>query len=152
MDAGVEVFALGVSAVIGILFAVFAFINFRNFRKRNGILGRAHEMTGNVNGTITDLVTVYRRNRSFRWKNEYPVITYRVNGKEYTVKLEFAEKRQGSYSLGESYRVCYVPSEPSCCIVEEFRKSLQSSRTRALVGTVVLCVFLFNIVFYIFTQ
>ena len=144
MDAGVQMVALGFTAVIAIVLAALAFVNFRNFKKRNDRLNRAHEMTGNANGYITDLETVYRRNRSFRWKNEIPVITYRVDGRDYKVKMDFAEKRAGQYSLGGSYHVCYIPSDPSCSIVEEFRKPLQSSRTRALVGTVALCLFVFN--------
>ena len=152
MDAGVQTLVMGVSAFLGLLFAALAFMNFRNFKKRSGLLKRAQEMTGGVNGRVSELVTVRRSNRSFRWKNEYPVVSYQVNGKEYTVSLDFAEKRKGSYSLGETYRVNYVPSDPSCCIVEEFRKQLESSRVRALAGMVVLCLFLFNIVFSLLTQ
>ena len=115
MDAGVQTLVMGVSAFLGLLFAALAFMNFRNFKKRSGLLKRAQEMTGSVNGRVSELVTVRRSNRSFRWKNEYPVVSYQVNGKEYTVSLDFAEKRKGSYSLGETYRVNYVPSDPSCC-------------------------------------
>ena len=81
MDAGVQTLVMGVSAVLGLLFAALAFMNFRNFKKRSGLLKRAQEMTGSVNGRVSELVTVRRSNRSFRWKNEYPVVSYQVNGK-----------------------------------------------------------------------
>lgn len=147
MDIGVNIVACCMTAGISILFAVLVWYNFRNFRKRNELLNRAHEMTGNVDGYISELVTVYRRNRSFRWRNQVPVITYPVGDKDYVVKLDYVEKREGHFNIGDTYHVCYVPSDPSCCIVEEFRKPLQRSRTVSLIGVVILCMFLFNLLF-----
>ena len=94
---------------------------------------------------------VRRRNRSFRWKNEYPVLAYQVDGKNYTVHLNFAEARKGKYSLGGAYTVRYVPGEPECCIVDEFRSKLQKSRTGNLIGLVILVFFLVNILTSIVT-
>ena len=134
MDIGVNIVACCMIAGISILFAVLVWYNFRNFRRRNELLNRAHEMTGNVDGYISELVTVYRRNRSFRWRNQIPVITYPVGDKDYVVKLDYVEKREGHFNIGDTYHVCYVPSDPSCSIVEEFRKPLQRSRTVSLIG------------------
>ncbi|HBA69785.1 MAG TPA: hypothetical protein DCZ40_10585 [Lachnospiraceae bacterium] len=130
--------------VFGVLLGIVAFTFFRRFKKLSTELNRAHEMTAAVSGTISEVVSVRRRNRSFRWTNEYPVITYTVDSKNYTVNLEFAEKRKGHYNIGGIYRVCYVPSDPSCCIVDEFRKPMQSSRTQAIVWTVIFGILTFN--------
>ncbi len=151
MDSSVQMVAWIISALIAALMGGLTFMNFRNFKQRSNLLNRASEMTGSVGGKISDVVQVYRRNRSFRWKNEYPVITYSVGDRDYTVKLEYAEKRAGHYNLGERCRICYVPTDPSCCIVEEFRKSLQSARKRSLVGMVILGLFFLNIVFSLIT-
>ncbi|MCB7319102.1 DUF3592 domain-containing protein [Lacrimispora sp. 210928-DFI.3.58] len=130
--------------IIALFFFVIGLIVFSNFRRLGKILNRAHEMTGVTKGTISEVVTVRRRNRSFRWKNEYPVISYQVNGKAYTTRLEFAEKRRGKYELGGSYTVRYIPSDPDCCVVDEFRKAMQRSRTSSLIGAVILFIFTFN--------
>lgn len=151
MDASAQMVAWIFSAVIAVLMGGLTYMNFRNFKQRNSLLSRADEMTGSVGGQISDVVKVYRRNRSFRWKNEYPVITYSVADRDYTVKLEYAEKRSGHYNIGERCRICYVPTDPSCCIAEEFRKALQSARTRSLAGMVILGIFCFNIIFSLIT-
>ena len=145
--AGVGMVAWLVAAVIAILFGALAFVNFRNFQKRSALLNRAKDMTGSVDGRISEVVKVYRRNNTFRWKNEYPVVAYQIDGRDYTVKLEFAEKRSGPYRIGDTCQVRYVPAEPSCSIVEEFRKPLESARTRALAGAVILGLFFLNALF-----
>lgn len=140
---------LTVLALILILWFVSLFIT---YRKQNKILQRSHEMDGRVEGVISRLVSVSRRNRSFRWKNEYPVVTYTVNGKEYETELSFAEKRKGSYDRNERYTVYYIPQEPEICIVDEFRGKLQSSNRNKLIGMVVLVFFIFNVVFTAISQ
>lgn len=54
--------------IIALFFFVIGLIVFSNFRRLGKILNRAHEMTGVTKGTISEMVTVRRRNRSFRWK------------------------------------------------------------------------------------
>lgn len=130
--------------VFSLFFLVMGLIVLRNFRKLGKILNRAHEMTAETTGTISELVTVRRRNRTFRWNNEYPVISYQVNGKTYTMHITYAEKRKGKYNLGGSYNVRYVPSDPGCSVVDEFRKAMQKSRTSSLIGAVILFIFAFN--------
>ncbi len=152
MDTSVEMVAWIACAVIAVVLGGLAYMNFRNFKKRSNLLNRADEMTGSVSGRISEVVKVYRSNSSFRWKNEYPVITYSVGDRDYTAKLDFAEKRAGHYSIGDTYRVCYVPSDPSCCIVEEFRKALVSARKRSLIGMVVLCIFFLNLIYSLISQ
>lgn len=144
MDSSFYIFSACITLVFGLLLAFLAWTFFRRFQKMNGLLNRAHEMTGTAQGRISEIVNVRRRNRSFRWTNEYPVISYTVNGKDYTVKLDFAEKRKGHYDLGGNYRVCYIPSDPSCCVVEEFRKPMQGNRTQAIIVTVLFAFFAFN--------
>ena len=146
MDSSFYLASGGITIVFGLLLGLVAFSFFRRFKKVNSLLNRAHEMTGTANGRISEVVSVRRRNRSFRWTNEYPVITYTVDSKDYTTQLDFAEKRKGHYDLGGNYRVCYIPSDPSCCIVDEFRKPMQSNRTQAIVFTVIFAIITFNFV------
>ena len=146
MDSSFYLASGGITIVFGLLLGLVAFSFFRRFKKVNSLLNRAHEMTGTANGKISEVVSVRRRNRSFRWTNEYPVITYTVDSKDYTTQLDFAEKRKGHYDLGGNYRVCYIPSDPSCCIVDEFRKPMQSNRTQAIVFTVIFAIITFNFV------
>ncbi|MCM1181901.1 MAG: DUF3592 domain-containing protein [Roseburia sp.] len=147
MDNGVYIFTGIVALVIAAVVALLAFLFFRRFKKLNDLLNSALDMTGTAEGTISSLTQVRRRNRSFRWTNEYPVITYTVDGRPYNVNLDYAEKRAGHYSVGGSYRVCYKPSDPSCCIVDEFRKPLSRVRTQNLVIMVVLALITLNAVF-----
>lgn len=155
MDSSFYVTSGIIALVFGLLLAFIAWTFFRRFKKMNGLLNRAHEMTGTAEGRISEVVSVRRRNRSFRWTNEYPVISYTVDSKNYTVSLDYAEKRKGHYNLGGSYRVCYIPSDPSSCIVDEFRKPMQSNRTQSIVVTVIFAFFAFNCIIsalsYIFT-
>ena len=144
MDSSFYIFSGCIAIAFGLLLAFLAWTFFRRFQKMNGLLNRAHEMTGTAEGRISEVVRVRRRNRSFRWTNEYPIISYTVNDKNYTVNLDFAEKRKGHYNLGGNYRVCYIPSDPSCCIVDEFRKPMQSNRTQSIVVTVIFAFFAFN--------
>lgn len=151
MDAGMLLVTGGIILVIALLIGMGAWTVFRNYKEQSRLLNRAHEMTGTANAVISELVEVRRRNRSFRWKNEYPVLSYQVNGKNYTVHLKFAEARKGKYSLGGEYTVRYVPGEPECCIVDEFRSKMQKSRTGNLIGLVVLVILLINILSSIVT-
>lgn len=144
MDSSFYIASGAIALVFGLLLAFIAWTFFRRFQKMNGLLNRAHEMTGTADGRISEVVNVRRRNRSFRWTNEYPVISYTVDSQNYTVSLDFAEKRKGHYNIGGSYRVCYIPSDPSQCIVEEFRKPMQSNRTQSIVVTVIMAFFAFN--------
>ncbi len=146
MDSSFYLASGGITIAFGLLLGILAFSFFRRFKKVSSMLNRAHEMTGSAHGRISNIINVRRSNRSFRWTNEYPAITYTVNDKDYTVQLDFAEKRKGHYSLGGNYRVCYVPSDPSCCVVEEFRKPMQGSRTQSLIFTVIFAIITFNFV------
>ena len=144
MDSSFYLASGGLTILFGLIVGVLTFSFFRRFKKVSSILNRAHEMTATANGRISEIINVRRSNRSFRWTNEYPAITYTVDNKDYTTKLDYAEKRKGHYSLGGNYRVCYSPSDPSCCIVEEFRKPMQSNRTQSLVFTVIFAIITFN--------
>ncbi len=146
MDSSFYIASGALTIVFGLILGLVAFSFFRRFKKLSAGLNRAHEMTAEVSGTISEVVSIRRRNRSFRWTNEYPVITYTVDSKNYTVSLEYAEKRKGHYNIGGFYRVCYIPSDPSCCIVDEFRKPMQSARTQALIWTVIFGVLTFNFI------
>lgn len=141
MDSSVYLVSGAISLVFFLIIALVAWTFFRRYKNLNNALNRAHEMTMTADGTISEIVTVARRNRSFRWKNEYPVISYTANGKVYTVHMNWAEKRAGHYDRGGKYRVCYVPADPGCCVVEEFRKPMQKARTQSLVWTVILALF-----------
>ena len=146
MDSSFYLASGGLTILFGLIVGIVAFSFFRRFKKVSSILNRAHEMTATANGRISEIINVRRRNRSFRWTNEYPAITYTVDNTDYTTKLDYAEKRKGHYSLGGNYRVCYSPSDPSCCIVEEFRKPMQSNRTQSLVFTVIFAIITFNFI------
>ncbi len=144
MDSSFYLVSGAIALVFGLLLAFVAWTFFRRFQKMNGLSNRAHEMTGKAEGRISEVVSVRRRNRSFRWTNEYPVISYTVDSKNYTVSLDFAEKRKGHYNVGSNCQVCYIPSDPSQSIVEEFRKPMQSNRTQSIVVTVIMAFFAFN--------
>ena len=146
MDSSFYLASGGLTILFGLIVGVLTFSFFRRFKKVSSILNRAHEMTATANGRISEIINVRRSNRSFRWTNEYPAITYTVDNKDYATKLDYAEKRKGHYSLGGNYRVCYSPSDPSCCIVEEFRKPMQSNRTQSLVFTVIFAIITFNFI------
>jgi hypothetical protein len=145
MDSSFYLFLSVIFLIIGLLLAFAAWTFFRRFQNLNERLKRSAEMTGAVNGSICELVTVYRRNRSFRWKNEYPILAYVVGGKEYKLKLDFAEKRMGHYSTGGSYQISYLPSDPSFCIAEDFRKNMNASKKSNLIATVLLAFFACNL-------
>lgn len=130
--------------VIALAFALITWLLFRKYKSINAILNREREMTGLVRGSIKEVVKVSRRNRSFRWTNEYPVVSYVVDGKEYTSAINYAEKNSGYYRIGGTCDIHYVPNDPTCCVVEEFRKQLQKSRTSYLVGTVIVGFMTFN--------
>lgn len=138
--------------VIFLILAALFYAVWRNYQKMNRVLNQAHNLNGNAEGTVKELVTVYRRNRSFRWKNEYPVIAYNVNGQTYETALAFAEKRAGSYDMNGHYTVCYLPEDPTVCIVEEFRSKMQSNTKQKLVGMVVLVFFMINMLFAAITS
>lgn len=137
--------------VLFLLLAAWFFIVWRGYQKMNRVLNQAHKLTGTAEGTVKKLMSVTRRNRSFRWKNEYPVIAYTVNGQTYETEVAFAEKRAGSYDMNDRYTVCYLPEDPTVCIVEEFRSKMQSNSKQKLVGMVVLAVFMVNVIFTIVT-
>ena len=75
MDSSVALMSGAIVLVIVLLMAIGAWTFFRRYKSLASPLNRAHEMSMTTDGTISKLVTVYRRNRSFKWKNEYPVIT-----------------------------------------------------------------------------
>jgi hypothetical protein len=144
MDESFSVFMLGFMAVFTLFLLYAAWATFRAYSSVKKILKREGEMTAVTEGTIAEVVAVRRRNRSFRWINEYPVISYQVNGKTYTVHLTYAEKRRGKYNAGGSYRIHYVPSEPECCIVDDFKKKMKQSNTAALISFAIVAFFAFN--------
>lgn len=146
MGSSFYIFTGIISIVIGILLGFLAFTFFRRFKKFNDLMKNESELSAVANGSISEVKEVRRSNRSFRWVNEYPVITYTVDGKLYNVTLDYAEKRRGYYSLGGNYRVHYKSSDPSCCLVEEFRKQMKSYRTQAIVVTVFFAFFAFNLI------
>jgi len=133
--------------VLDLLLVFFAYIVYRGYRALNKVLNRAHEMNEKTVGTVCELVTVRRRNQTFYWKNEYPIISYEANHVSYKTALEFAETRKGQYRVGDTYTVCYVADDPECCIVDEMRSKMQSARTRRLVGLVILAIFALNVLF-----
>lgn len=145
-DSSIYIFTGVLCLVLAVVLALIAFLFFRRFKKLNDVLNSALDMSSSTSGTISSLAEVRRRNRSFRWINEYPIITYTVDGRPYTVNLDYAEKRKGYYSLGSNYRVCYNPSDPSCCIVDEFRKPMTRTRTQNMVIAIILFLFAFNLV------
>lgn len=107
------------------------------FKKLNDLLKREKEMTANTMGHVVELVTVRRRNSTFRWRTQYPVIAYRVNGEEYRFHIDFAEHWRGKYQVGDEYQVDYVPTEPQVCLVKDFYKKMKSSRTGSgIVGAI----------------
>ncbi|MCI8949565.1 MAG: hypothetical protein HFG49_05905 [Lachnospiraceae bacterium] len=152
MDSSFYLVVAGISLVFVLLIAFVAWTFFSRYKRLGTVLNRAHEMTKTATGTISEIVTVTRRNRSFRWKNEYPVISFAANGKQYTVHMDWAEKRKGHYDLGGTYKVCYVPADPGCCVVEEFRKTMQKTRTQSLIWTVVFGLVALNMLFSIILQ
>ncbi|MCI8565810.1 MAG: hypothetical protein HFI39_05735 [Lachnospiraceae bacterium] len=131
--------------IVGLLLGAATWTYYRRFRKLNTMLQRSGEMTSTATGTIRELVNVRRRNRSFRWTNQYPVVAFTAGGSEYTIALEFAEQRSGYYATGGSYPVSYVPSEPECCIVEEFRTKMNRSKNSYLLGTLFFGFFTCNV-------
>lgn len=137
--------------VIAVILGFCARNCFRKYQKINQLLKRESEMSATTTGTISDLVTVTRRNRSFRWKNQYPIISYQVNGQEYKVTLDYAEKRMGSYQMGGSYQIYYIPSEPENCIIDYFKKDTIKCRRSNLISTVLLAIFAVNLIFGIIT-
>lgn len=145
MGDSFNVFMYAIILVIGLLFGGSAFFFFRRFQKLNTLLQRSGEMTATAAGTIRELVNVRHRNRSFRWTNQYPVVGFTANGNEYKIGLEYAEQRSGYYTIGGAYSVSYVPSEPECCIVEEFRKKLNRSKSSYLLATILFAFFTCNI-------
>lgn len=148
MDSSFNMTMGGLLLVIGAVMALCFYGVLYAYRKMNRVLNQAHLLSGQCQGTIKELVVVKHRNRSFRWKNEYPLISYTVNGTEYETAIDFAEKRAGKYDPNAVYTVCYLPEDPSVCIVEEFRTKMQKSCKAKLVGMVVFGILTFNIVFY----
>ena len=140
MDSTFYLVCGAIVLVIALLFAAATWSFFRRFKRLK------------TEGYISEVVEVRRRNRSFRWRNEFPVIAYTVDGQNLTTRLDWAEKRRGHYTVGERQTVCYVPSDPSCCVVEAFRSSMQKSRTQALIWTIILALLTFNCVSGAITQ
>ncbi len=148
-----DMFSMGiVFLVIALVFLLIVWLLFKKYKSINAILNREREMTGMVRGSIKEVVKVRRRNRSFRWTNEYPIVAYVVNGKEYTTAITYAEKSSGYYRIGGTCDIHYVPNEPECCVVEEFRKQLQKSRNNYLIGTAIVGVMAFNMLVSAITQ
>lgn len=145
MDESFSVFMIGFMAVFDLFLLYAAWAAFRSYSSVKKVLKREGEMTTVTEGTIAEVVAVRRRNRSFRWVNEYPVISYQVNGKTYTAHLTYAEKRRGKYKAGGSYRIHYVPSEPDCCIVDDFKKKMKQSNTATLISFAIAAFFAFNV-------
>ncbi len=133
--------------VIGALLGFCTWKAFGAYQNSKNILKKSVEMTSTATGTLSNLVTVRHRNRSFRWVNEYPEITYQADGMEYKTSLNYAEQRRGKYTLGTTYTVRYIPSEPTCCIVEGFEKKLKGSSRGNLIGAILLAFFTFNMLF-----
>lgn len=131
--------------IIAMPFAICTVIVFISYSRLNKILNRAHEMTATATGVISSVTTVYRRNQSFRWRNEYPTITFHAEGIDVCIEAKYAEKSKGTYALGESYQICYVPGEPACCIIEEFRTKMQRSRKNKRIGFIILLILTFNL-------
>lgn len=136
--------------VLGIVFAALAWSCYKRYKNVSDLLKREGEMTGFAEGRISELVEVRRRNRSFRWVNEYPVVSFCVNGKEYTTTIECAEKRRGTYQLNGQCHIHYLSEDPSICVVDEFRKSMQSLKKSSLITIVVLAFLAFNCLFSFF--
>lgn len=131
--------------VIALLFAIWAVFVYLGYQKLNKILKRTHEMTETTTGVITSIPTVCRRNQTFRWRNEYPIITFHAEGIDVCIEATYAERAKGTYDLGQSYHISYVPGEPACCVIDEFRTKMQKSCKYRLVGFVILVIITFNI-------
>lgn len=145
MDSNFYLFTGMAGIVVGIVLGIVAFVYFRRFKRLNDLMKSEPEMSATAGGSISKVEEVRRSNSSFIWTNEYPVITYTVDGKPYTASLKYAEKRSGYYSLGGNYSVHYKPSDPSCCLVEEFRKQMKSYGTQAVIVAAVLAIFTLNV-------
>lgn len=127
--------------ILTLLVAYAAFYYFRLFKRLNNVLNSALDMNASTSGTISSLSEVCRGNQT----NEYPIITYTVDGKPYTASLYYAAKKKGYYNLGGDYHVCYTPSDPSRCIVDEFRKPLTSFSTPTLIAAIIISFFALNL-------
>lgn len=136
----------GAILFMAVILGLITFFVYRSVAKISKVLKREAEMTAVANGTITDLIQIRRRNRSFRWTDEIPVVSYTVNGQTYQLKLDFAEKRAGFYNMGGACQVRYVPSEPSCALVEDVKPMMKRVKNINLVTVIVLAFFTLNLI------
>ncbi len=130
--------------VVGVLLLFAGAVQLKAWRAGKALFRRQGDMTATAAGAITELREVQRRNRSFRWRDEIPVITYTVDGVRHEVELAAAEARAGTYTQGMPCTVRYVPSDPECCLIAEFEKQTKSAGKSALVAAVLLLFFGIN--------
>lgn len=131
--------------VLGVALGLAAWHFLRMWRDLGKVLKRRAEMTASLPGTISELKVVSRRNRSYRWKNEIPVVSYTLNGVLQTLEVPQAEDRAGRYRVGAPCTVLYVPAEPDCCLIQEFADKMASVRRSALVVGIIFAVLAFNL-------
>lgn len=118
---------------------------FQSCKALDKLLKGAERMTGSATATISELVVLRRRNRSFRWTNEYPVLAYEVNGSLYKVHLPWAEARGGTYEQGRSVSLRYLPADPEQSIADEFVPKMKKSRSSYRIAAVLAGIFAFHL-------
>lgn len=139
-------------AILSLVFWLAFFFMMKRYKKNSMLLKRKNEMGGLTQGEISGLEKIRRRNRSFRWTNEVPTVSYKVGDRVYKVELPEAEARVGTYAIGTPCTVHYITSEPDVCLVEEFEKKIKSSKTNRMIAAVLLGFFGCNTLMGIFTS
>ncbi len=133
-------------AVFALLFGFVAYTLLRQYARVNTVLKREKEMQDSCRATVVELVEVRRSNQTFRWKNQYPILSYEVDGKEYRCKADFAEKRKGQYFVGEQYDIRYVREEPEVAIITEFLPIMKRTRIINMIVGALFTLFTFNLI------
>ena len=131
--------------VLGAVLGLAAWYFLRMWHGLGKVLKRRAEMTARLPGTISDVKVVSRRNRSYRWNDEIPVVSYTLGGALQTMEVPQAEARAGRYRVGTPCTVLYVPGEPDCCLIEEFAGKMASARRNALIAGILFAVFAFDL-------
>ena len=131
--------------LIALMLGIVAFTQLKQFEKIASILKKEKDMQETTVATVVETIEIRRRNQSFRWKNEYPILAYQINGKEYKYEATFAEKPKGKYQIGETYQIKYNANEPEICIVNDFIPTMKRTRTIGLVIGVIFALGTFNL-------
>lgn len=132
--------------LIALLLGMVAFTQLKIFKTLSDILKKESGMQQTTVATVVEMPVIRRSNQSFRWKNEYPVLSYQVNGKEYKYHANFAEKRKGYYQIGQTYQIKYNANEPEVCIVNDFLPTMKRTRIVGLVIGAIFALGTFNLI------